>query len=224
MMFRNLSTGTFFVGLWININRPLGLNSPPLLHNKRKCNHATKNTPGHAHAISVPNRDFFSGSSPDTLFAKLADRVLPDTSPTHPHPAHPAQHTCRHINQQPRCEYIYVPESRSAALVLAGAHCRYAVYTASTLYNICTLAPGAGCPSLTHILITYNHFGGLLALFLMATKELKSSGATKCAPHITINRSLMPVFPCPMHESFPFFPGFFCPWETSGCLYHHGWN
>ncbi len=62
------------------------VNSPPLLHNKRKCNHAAKNTPGQAHAISIPNRDVSSGSSPDTLFAKLADRLLPDTSP---HPSTP---------------------------------------------------------------------------------------------------------------------------------------
>ena len=88
MTFRNLCTGAFFVGLPTNINRPLGLNSPPLLHNKRKCNHATKNTPGHAHAIWVPNRDVGSSSSPGTLFAKLTDRLLPDISPTFPQPTH----------------------------------------------------------------------------------------------------------------------------------------
>ena len=91
MTFRNLCTVAFFVGLSTNINRPLGITSPPLLHNKRKCNHATKNTPGHAHAISVLNRDVSRGSSSDTLFAKLADRLLPDISPTHPHPAHPTE-------------------------------------------------------------------------------------------------------------------------------------
>ena len=139
MTFRNLCTGAFFVGLSTNINQPLGLNSPPLLHNKRKCNHATKKPPGHAHAISVPNCDAGSGSSRDTLFAKLADCLLPDTSPTHPHPAHPAQHTRRRSSQQPRCEYQN-PE------VLPWFRC---VPTAGTLYNICTLAPDASCPSQT---------------------------------------------------------------------------
>ncbi len=163
--------------------------------------HATKNTPGHAHAISVPNRDVSRGSSPDTLFAKEADLLLPDTSSTHPHPAHPAQHTAL--------------TNSFAASTSPEVGCRLSFGVCTLPVRFITYAGwllALAVRARRHILITYNDFWGLLALFIMATNKLKSSGATKCVTHITIIRSMMPVFPRPTHESFPFFPDY------------HGWN
>ncbi len=208
MTLKNSCTGAFFVGLSPNINRPVGLNSRPLLHNKQKCNHATKNTSGYAYAI-YRSRIVTSAVVPllpPPLFAKLAGRLLPDTSP---HPSTP---------------------SSSLGTTLA-ASTRIQKFCLG--FDVCTLPvcsityahwlPALAVRARRHILTIYNDFGGLLVLFIMATNELKSSGATKCDPHITIIRSMMSVFPRPTLKSFPF-PRLFCPWETSGCLYHHGWN
>ncbi len=126
-----------------------------------------KNTPGHAHAISVLNRDVGSCSSPCTLFAKLADRLLPDICP------HPNTHVAASANRPPRCEY-----QNPAEVLPWFRH----VHTAGTLYkNIYTrwLPALASERDGWHILITYNDFGGLLALFIMATNELNENYETE---------------------------------------------
>ncbi len=136
-------------------------------------------------------------STPSLLSYLIVCCLIP--LPTHPHPA---QHTCCHSSQQPRCEHQnpeVLPWFRR-------------VHTAGTLYNICTLAPGAGCPSPTACTDYLQQFWGLLALFIMTTNELNEN-------YHTIIQSMMPVFPRPTHEPFPFFPDYFVLGETSGCLY-----